>query len=64
MAALDLRRGDTAAAIDELDRLVALTDIPASLRQRAAQILSVISQASNRPCGQLSLKDKTTRVDR
>ena len=45
MAALDLRRGDTAAAIDRLNRLVALTDIPASLRQRAAQILSVISQS-------------------
>ena len=43
-AALDLRRGDKAAAIDKLNRLVALTEIPSSLRQRAAQILSVIAE--------------------
>ena len=44
MAALDLQRGDSAAAIEKLNRLVALTDIPTSLRQRAAQILSVVSE--------------------
>jgi len=43
-AALDLRRGDKAAAIDKLNRLVALTEIPSSLRQRAARILSVIAE--------------------
>ena len=43
MAGLDLWRGDSAAAIDKLNKLVALTDIPISLRQRAAQVLSVIS---------------------
>jgi len=44
MVALDLRRGDSAAAIEKLNRLVALTDIPTSLRQRAAQILNVVSE--------------------
>ena len=44
MMALDLRRGDSAAAIEKLNRLVALTDIPTSLRQRAAQILNVVSE--------------------
>ncbi|EHI48802.1 hypothetical protein HIMB100_00011550 [SAR116 cluster alpha proteobacterium HIMB100] len=44
MVALDLQRGDSAAAIEKLNRLVALTDIPTSLRQRAAQILNVVSE--------------------
>ena len=44
MVALDLRRGDSAAAIEKLNRLVALTDISTSLRQRAAQILNVVSE--------------------
>ena len=44
MVALDLRRGNSAAAIEKLNRLVALTDIPTSLRQRAAQILNVVSE--------------------
>ena len=44
MVALDLRRGDSAAAIEKLNRLVALTDIPTSLRQRAAQVLNVVSE--------------------
>lgn len=43
-AGLDLRRGDMAAAIDRLNKLVALTEIPSGLRQRAAQVLSVISE--------------------
>jgi len=42
-AGLDLRRGDQAAAIDKLNKLVALTEIPSGLRQRAAQVLNVLS---------------------
>ena len=41
-AALDVRRGNKAAAIRKLNDLVALTDIPASLRRRASQILTVL----------------------
>ena len=41
-AALDVRRGNKAAAIKKMNELVALTDIPASLRQRASQILTVL----------------------
>ncbi|MGB1614722.1 MAG: tetratricopeptide repeat protein [Candidatus Puniceispirillaceae bacterium] len=44
-AALDVRRGNKAAAIKKLNELVALTDIPASLRQRAAQILTVLDNS-------------------
>ena len=41
-AALDVRRGNMTAAIEKLNELVNLTDIPASLRQRASQILTVL----------------------
>ena len=41
-AALDVRQGNTVAAIEKLNELMALTDIPASLRQRASQILTVL----------------------
>ena len=44
-AALDVRRGNKAAAIKKLNELVALTDIPASLRQRASQILKVLDNS-------------------
>jgi len=44
-AALDVRRGNKAAAIKKLNDLVALTDIPASLRQRASQILTVLNNS-------------------
>ena len=44
-AALDVRSGNTAAAIEKLNELVALTDIPASLRQRASQILTVLGKS-------------------
>ena len=44
-AALDVRSGNTAAAIEKLNELVALTDIPASLRQRASQILTVLGES-------------------
>ena len=44
-AALDVRRGNKAAAIKKLNELVALTDIPASLRQRASQILTVLDNS-------------------
>ena len=44
-AALDVRRGNRAAAIEKLNELVALTDIPASLRQRASQILTVLDNS-------------------
>ena len=44
-AALDVRRGNKAAAIKKLNELVALTDIPASLRQRASQILSILDNS-------------------
>ncbi len=44
-AALDVRRGNKAAAIKKLNELVALTDIPASLRQRASQILTVLENS-------------------
>tara|TARA_B100000963_G_C22500184_1_gene613380 strand:+ start:146 stop:775 length:630 start_codon:yes stop_codon:yes gene_type:complete len=44
-AALDVRRGNRAAAIEKLNELVALTDIPASLRQRASQILAVLDKS-------------------
>ena len=40
--ALDIRQGNTAAAIDNLNKLIALTDIPSDLRQRASQILTVL----------------------
>jgi len=42
--ALDVRRGNTAAAIEKLNELVELTDIPVSLRQRALQILTVLDK--------------------
>lgn len=41
-AALDIRRGNAAGAIDKLNKLTTLTDIPASLRQRASQMLTVL----------------------
>jgi hypothetical protein len=41
-AALDIRRGNAAGAIDKLNKLTTLTDIPASLRQRASQLLTVL----------------------
>ncbi len=44
-AALDVRRGNTAAAIGKLNELVELTDIPTSLRQRALQILTVLDKS-------------------
>lgn len=44
-AALDVRRGNKSAAIEKLNELVALTDIPASLRQRASQILNVLDNS-------------------
>ncbi len=44
-AALDVRRGNKEAAIKKLNELVALTDIPASLRQRASQILTVLDNS-------------------
>jgi len=44
-AVLDVRRGNKAAAIEKLNELVALTDIPASLRQRASQILTVLENS-------------------
>ncbi len=44
-AALDVRRGNREAAIEKLNELVALTDIPASLRQRASQILTVLDNS-------------------
>ncbi len=44
-AALDVRRGNRSAAIEKLNKLVALTDIPASLRQRASQILNVLDNS-------------------
>ena len=44
-AALDVRRGNKASAIKKLNELVALTDIPASLRQRASQILTVLNNS-------------------
>ena len=44
-AALDVRRGNRAAAIEKLNELVALTDIPASLRRRASQILTVLDNS-------------------
>ena len=44
-SALDVRRGNKAAAIKKLNELVALTDIPASLRQRASQILTVLDNS-------------------
>ena len=44
-AALDVRRGNKAEAIKKLNELVALTDIPASLRQRASQILKVLDNS-------------------
>ena len=44
-AALDVRRGNKAAAIKKLNELVALTDIPANLRQRASQILTVLNNS-------------------
>ena len=43
--ALDVRRGNKAAAIKKLNELMALTDIPASLRQRASQILTVLDNS-------------------
>ena len=43
--ALDVRRGNKAAAIEKLNELVTLTDIPASLRQRASQILTVLDNS-------------------
>ena len=47
-AALDVRRGNKAAAIKKLNELVALTDIPASLRQRASQILTVLDKVETK----------------
>ena len=44
-AALDVKRGNREAAIEKLNMLVALTDIPASLRQRASQILTVLDNS-------------------
>ncbi len=44
-AALDVRRGNREAAIEKLNELVALTDIPESLRQRASQILTVLDNS-------------------
>ena len=44
-AALDVRRGNKAEAIKKLNELVALTAIPASLRQRASQILKVLDNS-------------------
>ena len=44
-AALDLRRGNTAAAVEKLNELKTLTDISASLRQRASQILVVLDNS-------------------
>ena len=44
-AALDVKRGNKAEAIKKLNELVALTDIPASLRQRASQILTVLDNS-------------------
>lgn len=44
-AALDVRRGNKAAAIEKLNELVTLTEIPASLRQRASQILTVLDDS-------------------
>lgn len=44
-AALDLRQGNTAAAIEKLNELKSLTDISASLRQRASQILVVLDNS-------------------
>ena len=44
-AALDVRRGNKAEAIKKLNELMALTDIPASLRQRASQILTVLDNS-------------------
>lgn len=42
-AGLDLRRGDKTAAIAKMNKLVALADISSSLRQRASQLLIVLS---------------------
>ena len=44
-AGFDVRRGNKAAAIKKLNELVALTNIPASLRQRASQILTVLDNS-------------------
>ena len=44
-AALDVRRGNRTAAIEKLNELVVLTDIPASLRRRASQILTVLDNS-------------------
>ena len=45
LAALDVRRGQIAEAIEKLNQLVAMKDIPTSLRQRASQILAVLDSS-------------------